>query len=187
MLLYEAAHEEGREGGREGRGNGGRGKDQVRRRWWGETERAYQDAVAFALPFPVVLGHEDETGDQVLRVARPAAELASLHGESQSSSLPFLFPPSVPPSLLSLPSRALIPSSAFSFVVLEAMVWRASATVFEKRFFLTQTPSLPPSLPLSLPTAERALPACPPPFLRHRQEPQPAAAAWVPALPCVVV
>ena len=86
-------------------------------------------------PFSCGAGHEDETGAQVLRVARPATELASLHGESQSSSLPFLFPPSVPPSLLSLPSRALIPSSAFSFVVLEAMV-----------FSFPHANSLPPSL-----------------------------------------
>ena len=126
----------GREGGREGR-------KRERREGEGPSEKTVvgRDGASLSrrrglcCPFSCGAGHEDETGAQVLRVARPATELASLHGESQSSSLPFLFPPSVPPSLLSLPSRALIPSSAFSFVVLEAMV-----------FSFPHTNSLPPSL-----------------------------------------
>jgi len=43
-------------------------------------------------------------------------------------------------------------------------------------------PSLPPSLPIPVPTAERTLPACPPSFLRHRQEPQAAQRRCLPYL-----
>jgi len=119
----------------------------VRRWWWGEVGRAYRDAAAFALPFPVVV--EMRAGRESRLCAGPrAASLYFTVSLTLPPSLSLSLPPSVPSSFLSLPAGPpfVQSSSASSSAVLGARQ-QASASVV----VLTPSHTLPPSFPPSLP------------------------------------
>jgi len=159
----------------------------VRRWWWGEVGRAYRDAAAFALPFPVVV--EMRAGRESRSCAGPrAASLYFTVSLTLPPSLSLSLPPSVPSSFLSLPAGPpfVQSSSASSSAVLGARQ-QASASVVVLTPSHTLPPSFPPSLPPPLSPSLfspqlRVLPA----FLSPSKEPQ-AAAALVSTLLCVVV